>query len=282
MRKVLKLGLSVYIWFLSRILFSLYYFISRIPRGKFVTSEFLSIVRNEIFLVHTDRARIKFSNTSWITEFRAKNFLQQEPETISWIESFPLGSVFWDVGANIGSYSLYAASLGHQVIAFEPSPWNQDTLARNIINNEKMDCIVMVPIALSDSTTVTSLYLSRDFEMPGGAHNSVKAPLNQFGEVVHDSIELRVLGATADMLMDLGGIPQPDFIKIDVDGMELEVLQGSLRALESATSVLIESRQNHPNHQQIFALLRGLDFDLTIYFDRTSNSIWTKRSLIKS
>ncbi len=248
------------------------------PRGKFVTSDFLSIVRNEFFLVHTDRAKIKFSNTNWITEFRAKNFLQQEPETISWLESFPLGSVFWDVGANIGSYSLYAASLGHQVVAFEPSPWNQDTLAKNIIINEKTDCIIMVPIALSDSTTVTSLYLSRDFEMPGGAHNSVKAPINQFGEVVHNSIELRVLGATADALMDLGGIPQPDFIKIDVDGMELEVLQGALKALESATSILVESRQNHPNHQQIFALLRRLDFDLTTYFHRTSNSIWTKRN----
>ena len=44
-----------------------------------------------------------------LNHFRAETFLTKEPETIDWIENFSEGKIFWDVGANIGLYSCFAA-----------------------------------------------------------------------------------------------------------------------------------------------------------------------------
>ena len=71
---------------------------------------------------------------------RIKTFFSIEPETIDWINSFSNKEkiVFWDIGANIGIYSIYA-SIKHprcDVVSFEPSTSNLRVLSRNIsINN---------------------------------------------------------------------------------------------------------------------------------------------------
>lgn len=54
-----------------------------------------------------------FSLINWggSTAYRGKNFYTKEPETVAWINSFNKKNTFFDIGANIGIYSLYAASL---------------------------------------------------------------------------------------------------------------------------------------------------------------------------
>ena len=59
-----------------------------------------------------------------ITRYRAHTFFNKEPETIRWIKSFKKGDKFLDVGANIGIFSLYAASRGINTIAIEPDSLN--------------------------------------------------------------------------------------------------------------------------------------------------------------
>ena len=68
--------------------------------------------------------KLKFYCPNGITYWRAKTLLKKEPETIEWIDSFKKDDVFWDVGANVGTYSLYAGMKGIKTLAFEPSAGN--------------------------------------------------------------------------------------------------------------------------------------------------------------
>jgi FkbM family methyltransferase len=98
-------------------------------------------------------------------------FSTKEPETLEWIDTFPLGSVVWDIGANIGLYSCYAAKMRDcKVYAFEPSVFNLDLLARNIFLNGLTEKVVMVPLPLSDKLAINRLKMTNT-ERGGGFVN---------------------------------------------------------------------------------------------------------------
>src|SRR3954454_23342205 len=76
---------------------------------------------------------VKFFCPSPLLTNRAETLLTKEPDTIKWIDSFPAESVFWDIGANVGVYSLYAATRpGLSILSFEPLAANFHVLSRNI------------------------------------------------------------------------------------------------------------------------------------------------------
>ena len=71
-------------------------------------------------------------NSDW-TLFRARTLISKEPETISWLRGFKKGSVFYDVGANVGVYTLFASLISQvKTYSFEPSSSNFVTLVKNI------------------------------------------------------------------------------------------------------------------------------------------------------
>ena len=84
---------------------------------------------------------IKFFTPNYITSFLIDEFFTKEPETLDWIDKFENGKEkirFWDIGSNIGIYSIYAALKFEniEVVSFEPSTSNLRLLTRNIsINN---------------------------------------------------------------------------------------------------------------------------------------------------
>ena len=84
--------------------------------------------------------KINFFVPNQLTNWRIDTFFSKEPETLDWIDSFEKKEnfIFWDIGANIGLYSIYN-SIKHSkstTIAFEPSSSNLRVLTRNIfINN---------------------------------------------------------------------------------------------------------------------------------------------------
>jgi hypothetical protein len=52
---------------------------------------------------------LKFTTPNILTKWRVRTFASKEPETLNWIDQFKDESIFWDVGANIGLYSIYSA-----------------------------------------------------------------------------------------------------------------------------------------------------------------------------
>jgi FkbM family methyltransferase len=156
----------------------------------------------------------------------------KEPWTVGWIErSLRPGDVLWDVGANIGSYSLIAASLGReaaQVVAVEPAFANFGALSDNVLLNRFQDVVVPIPVLLGERTGLVTI----------GYHDAAA------GAAEHElgGKGLPTLAYRFDDLVETMGLPAPTLLKIDVDGAEAGVLAGAAETLRQPElrSVLIE------------------------------------------
>src|SRR5579862_1661385 len=101
------------------------------PQGRAEVLELL--VEGMVSMVPIGGAEIAFYAPFPGLIFRAQSVLTKETDTIEWIDGFEDGAVFWDIGANVGVYSLYAAVKRQSfALAFEPAPANFYALTRNI------------------------------------------------------------------------------------------------------------------------------------------------------
>lgn len=170
-----------------------------------------------------------------------RELLGREPETIAWIDSFQLPCRFWDIGANVGTYALYAALRpGVSVLAFEPAPASYAALCRNIEANHSGDRIEALGIALSDQTRLGTLNMSAT--NAGNSFNSFESTRDCFGRELDISFRQSAIGFTVDDLRRLFAIAPPHYLKIDVDGIEQQILDGAAGTLADPAlrSVLIE------------------------------------------
>jgi Met-10+ like-protein len=99
----------------------------------------------------------------------------KEPWTVAWLDrSVRAGDVLWDVGANIGAYSLIAASLGREaaaIVAVEPAFANYAALCENVVLNGCQDAVLPLPVLLGDSTRLVTLGVAE----AGSAEHAVGA-----------------------------------------------------------------------------------------------------------
>lgn len=183
----------------------------------------------------------------------------KEPETVEWIHSFfREGDVFYDIGANVGAYSLVAAKhLRGQirVYAFEPSFPTFKQLSANIVLNGCQDWLVPLQIALSDRTGIATLNYSS--LMPGGALHAVGEAVDYKGEEFRPVVKLPVLGFALDDLVRQFDLPIPSHVKLDVDGIELSILRGAEGTFRNTAlrSVLVEILEGDAGSAQVIAWL---------------------------
>lgn len=126
------------------------------------------------------------------------------------------GELFVDVGANIGSYSILAATKGARVIAIEPVPSTFKVLKQNVLLNELDDQIEVMNIGLGSKEE------NLKFSTEQGTTNHV---LNK-EENTKQSV--KILVRSLDDVLD-GRIPK--IIKIDVEGFETKVIEGARKTL---------------------------------------------------
>jgi len=148
------------------------------------------------------------------------------------------GGVALDIGANVGCYAVLLGQLvspGGRVFAFEPSPAAYDGLVRHIALNHLEDVVVPVPAAVADREGTGVLMRSG----PTGTDRLASAQEGGGGS------EVGVTVTTIDRFCAARGI-RPDFIKVDVEGAELAVLEGARGTIEANRNGLSLFVEMHP------------------------------------
>jgi FkbM family methyltransferase len=256
--------------------------------GRYLFGEIVQNVVSRVAEVEHRGSRLTFSIASALSKFRVDTFSTKEPETLEWIDRIPHGSVMWDVGANIGLYACYAAKARDcRVFAFEPSVFNLEALARNIFLNQLVGRITVVPLPLSDKLAVSSLGMtSTDW---GAALSTFGQPYGHDGEPLRKVFEFPTIGLSMVDAVDLLRIPQPDYIKVDVDGIEHLILKSGIPILRRARSVLVEindrfamqvestSKSLHEAGLSLMEKRHAAYFDSHLGAERyTFNQIWSR------
>jgi FkbM family methyltransferase len=169
--------------------------------------------------------------------WRAADFWKKEPETIAWIDSFETGSVFWDIGANVGVFSLYSETRSSITFSFEPDTENYDAILRNVKANSVRH-VAGFKWAISDFDGKSTFYVP--WIGSGHSGGQIDKPINEKGDEFNPVESYEVETYTIDTLAKRLGVP--NHIKIDVDGHEWRILQGAAGtlALPEVKSVLVE------------------------------------------
>lgn len=160
-----------------------------------------------------------------------KNFENAETKFIR--DTLEAGNTVFDVGANAGFFTLLAAKKvgpqGH-VYAFEPSRHEVRLLQRNIAIN-KLDNVTIINCAVSNTVGVAQFAISSD-----GALNSL-VKTHHPSQKIREWDEVKLI--SLDYFVEQKGIKKVDFVKIDVEGAEKNVLLGATKLLSNASAPTI-------------------------------------------
>ena len=281
---------------LQILFFNILYLILKILEiisNRSILLRFKEFVENKCYLKkNISNKKISFFTPSELIKWRVKTILDKEPETISWINEFKERSIFWDIGANVGLYSIYAASKRKRikVFSFEPSSSNLRTLSRNISINNLQNKINIVPFALSKNKNKFLLLKESSFN-EGGALNSFGVNYNFSGKKFFSKNSYNTFGTSLDNLIKLKILKVPNYIKIDVDGIEDLILAGAKNLLlnKKIKSILIEINDKFKvqkkeilkimkkNKFQLISKSRNEDFYSNKDFSGIYNYIFTKK-----
>ncbi len=185
---------------------------------------------------------IQLTVDHWRVLKRIRTYSIKEPDTLDWLDGIKPGSCYFDIGANIGQYSLYPAmKFGHniRIFAFEPQSNNYYALNKNIYLNGLKDLITAYCVAIGGKNGFDKLYVPKF--IPGGNRS-------QFGQESIDVMRVPtshiqgMFGVTLDDLCSKWGFPYPNYIKIDVDGIEIPILKAAASVLKhpDLQSVIVE------------------------------------------
>ncbi len=206
----------------------------------------------------------------------AKEGPGSEPATNAWIDSFSKDDTFVDIGANIGLYSLRAASRGvAKVYAIEPNPFSFSVLARNIVANGFDSLVIPLCLAMSDSSSVVT------FKLSGTHAGSIRNEISGDGPPLHGP-SITTAAFSVDELFRVQGVSGVNHLKIDVDGLELEILRGARGLLSDGAlkSVLVEDNSKDKGEgSPLVSFLGQFDFRPSDAWgrDKTDNKIFTRK-----
>lgn len=212
--------------------------------------------------------------------WQARSFHTEEPQTVAWLDTLRETDVLWDVGANVGLYSIYAAKFMRcKVIAFEPESQNFALLVANVALNQVGERCYPASIAITDQFGLG--YLHVRYITKGGAYNLFEIPGRETKPASIQAlgdwkpvVEQLSFGASLDELALKHNLPAPSHLKIDVDGLEPQIIDGGSQLLQSKNlrSILIEINRKSERDMRIPGILAQHGFHLV-----SERSNWLSR-----
>ena len=167
----------------------------------------------------------------WVVKsFEGRNFLvtpdtsaivDDEEPMLERLKAIKQGDVFLDVGAGVGTYALRAAAMGAEVIAFEPHPQTLEKLRRNVDLNR-----------LDDHTSRITVI---EYALFDGGEYPVELHAEVFGRhyPIPDNYEVEVAK------LDEFEFDRVDWVKLDVEGAELGVIEGGKETIARCLPVIL-------------------------------------------
>lgn len=178
--------------------------------------------------------------------------------------------VFYDIGANVGSWAVMARALVPEctIIGFEPM---EEHLPKFREHTNGLERVTLLPLALGSEET------SMEFHPASFSDASSFLPLKDEGKKAWqiENIASRIMQITTlDSAITAHALPAPDLLKLDVQGFELEVLKGATHALEKCRWVLCEVSFSELYAGQclfsdVAAFLAKLGFEVHAFGERT-------------
>jgi len=215
--------------------------------------------------INTKYGKLKYYCMGWIPLWRSQTLFIKEPEMIEWIDKMDENETLWDIGANVGLYSIYAGLKGMKVFAFEPSALNTFLISKNIEINNLKDNVFLFPVAISDKNEFG--YLNMTSTELGGALNEFnETDVKTVGEGAYQADVIFKQGMFAysiDELIEKYNFEIPDYIKIDVDSIEDRIVYGADKTLSNkkVKGVFLELDETEERTQKMIDFLseRGLE-----------------------
>lgn len=203
--------------------------------------------------LHFDGGR----NIGWA----AGNMSDVEREEIEFVRKLLLQhpcQCAWDIGANVGFWSIFLAGIHpplEKIYAFEPDSTNLRYLKRNRDENH-LDRMIIRETGLSDHIGQATFFADEMTGSTGSLEREANFIGRYYGKARH---EISIAISTVDNEVEAGLTP-PGFMKIDVEGHELNVLNGAKRTLSAYHPMIIMEVSRH--HDEVALLLRELGYRL--------------------
>lgn len=207
-------------------------------------------------------------------------FATDEPETLRWIDGFKAGETFWDIGANIGIFTMYAA-MRHDlnILSFEPNGLNYGIMMEHIVLNGLDLHAQCFCIAFADKTEIGQLVCG-DAEAGQAGNNLVEDDgTSRTKENVH-SFRQSTPVFSIDSFCTLFNVKIPDHVKLDVDGLEHIILLGGSKTLGQVKSLMIEIEGDDARKKELLDLVltTGLiEKDISSSGGKNRNRLFTRQ-----
>jgi len=213
--------------------------------GRMARLPLAVIPRQTVLPILGGKLRGKFWIVGSAIHRRRMGFYEYEKRKIISAEVRP-NTVFWDVGANVGFYTLLASKpVGSgRVFAFEPAPRNLDYLRRHLKLN-RLPNVEVLATAVSNGNGVSFFQIE------------------ETGFMGHPAAEgkIAVQTATLDTLVESGKVLPPDYVKMDTEGTELLALQGASQTFQRYHPVLFLATHGREMHTSSVRLLESWGYE---------------------
>lgn len=204
----------------------------------------------------------------------------KEDNIKEYIDSISNDKVFYDLGANLGWFALYAANKGLTTYAFEVDKSNFQGLTENLNNNPHLNNIFTFNKGIADKKQIVNLRI-RDPRI-GAHHKTLDLPDYCGQPNIINSNHIEVVEVDSlDNIIEENNLPFPDHLKVDIDGSEYAFIMGSPKVLSYAQSLVIELVTNNDYYDKIISILEDNNFILSTIYDipnekNLKNIVFTK------
>ena len=200
------------------------------------------------------------------------NSCKKEPELINWLEinNNKEKQILWDIGSNVGAYSLVAATMGYKVLSFEPAYQNYFKLHENISLNKLDEQIEAFCISFGDKIQTGNFNIfDTSFGTSKGNYNAD----NYYQLNLKKISQKKTLVFSIDSFIKIFNLPEPSLIKIDVDGGEFEILKGAATLLEhgkNLKSLFVEFDEDEYSINELETFLKKLNWQIVSKHNRNA------------